>query len=775
MISEKMIENYKKSLNQKYNAVCFDIDGTLTENNSKKIDERAIEMIANLLKRRIPVVFITGRGETGLNDLVNEILPVLKNKYKINKEGILRMYALINDGARLFITENYNDTLDKIFDKDIYISTDKQLNELVQFNNKFVASLNNLSLSHICKITYSIDSKTDTIINTRLVFNSNNNKVIDTIVDLIDAIIKNENMVDLNVTRGIFGNKTTIQIGTARKEYAIKEAERIIGIPENSMIRIGDCGDIRGNDYSMLNCPQGYSVDKISDSEECCFPVIDENNNILYGIDATLYLIKKAKILPTVCLEKADKYEYSKKYAKIEKQILKGRKSYLKKYNKLVNEIFDLENGINDLYDSSSGSIKIPMYEWELIDDNNLLKKLFNSKEEEKLLYSLRDNNNFLLRGSKTYYYFLANRKSSDNIDYTSSNNVLEWYYNMTDFILKSTDAIKNTSDLNELSNKKMILGLLDNIRNYLLLSLNHQLISKYEDINILINLDNIDNKLINNIYKALIDVDRMMANICFNKEYKINKDDIIKIQKRTLNLIYNEIELFNNNKIEKDYSKEFRAYREIDNFAENYITILLNNEKNNNTIPYGVCGMCYGGIELPIIYKIVNPELTDISLLKFNKKVSGYKNKQLVELVKFDINNYGGIEIIGKYENKNIVILDDNLLTGKTMQLVLNCMYDIGINVSNISIVRFPSINRVDQMFMEHHGAVDYRLFFDYVTGLCFPSPYSWRDENCIDAYTDSLGVFDLNRKKIIECLIKNHDYSEKSEVYEYKKKIRK
>ena len=47
MISEKMIENYKKSLNQKYNAVCFDIDGTLTENNSKKIDERAIEMIAN--------------------------------------------------------------------------------------------------------------------------------------------------------------------------------------------------------------------------------------------------------------------------------------------------------------------------------------------------------------------------------------------------------------------------------------------------------------------------------------------------------------------------------------------------------------------------------------------------------------------------------------------------------------------------------------------------------------------------------------------------------
>ena len=28
------------------------------------------------------------------------------------------------------------------------------------------------------------------------------------------------------------------------------------------MMRIGDCGDIIGNDYAMLNCEQGYSVDR---------------------------------------------------------------------------------------------------------------------------------------------------------------------------------------------------------------------------------------------------------------------------------------------------------------------------------------------------------------------------------------------------------------------------------------------------------------------------------------------------------------------------------
>ena len=35
----------ERSLEQKYNAVCFDIDGALTEKKSKSIDKRAITMI----------------------------------------------------------------------------------------------------------------------------------------------------------------------------------------------------------------------------------------------------------------------------------------------------------------------------------------------------------------------------------------------------------------------------------------------------------------------------------------------------------------------------------------------------------------------------------------------------------------------------------------------------------------------------------------------------------------------------------------------------------
>ena len=107
-------------------------------------------------------------------------------------------------------------------------------------------------------------------------------------------------------------------------------------------------------------------------------------------------------------------------------------------------------------------------------------------------------------------------------------------------------------------------------------------------------------------------------------------------------------------------------------------------------------------------------------------------------------------------------------------MQLAINCMYDSNIEVDSLSIVRYPSVNRISQMFLPNHGAVDYNYFFDYINGLCFPSPYSWRDSNNLDLYEDSLGVFDLNRRKIIECLSKNHDYSEKSEVYKLKRMVK-
>lgn len=104
---------------------------------------------------------------------------------------------------------------------------------------------------------------------------------------------------------GIYGGKLKIQIGTTKKDKAIEMTEKLIGIPKNSMLRLGDCGDIVDNDYAMLNCQQGFSVRDTSGSNNACFPIFDDDGNILKGVEGTVFLINKAKILPTLCLESA--------------------------------------------------------------------------------------------------------------------------------------------------------------------------------------------------------------------------------------------------------------------------------------------------------------------------------------------------------------------------------------------------------------------------------------------------------------------------------------
>ncbi len=259
MISEELVDNYKKSLQQKYNAVCFDIDGTLTENNSTKIDSRVLPILANMLKKHIPVVFITGRGETGLNDLLSDIIYDLKNKYGVTEKQLLKMYALTNDGARIFMT---SDGSEKLFNISEYISSKEDFIKLEELNKKTIYLLNTFILNEHCKITYSIDSKTNAIINIRIMILNDNVEFNNEIIRIINSLIRDSQNSNLNLTIGMHNGKQVLQIGTATKNKAIQIAERMIGIPQNSMLRIGDCGDQFGNDYSMLNCPQGFTLKK---------------------------------------------------------------------------------------------------------------------------------------------------------------------------------------------------------------------------------------------------------------------------------------------------------------------------------------------------------------------------------------------------------------------------------------------------------------------------------------------------------------------------------
>lgn len=771
-MSNELYYNFRKSLEQKYNAVCFDIDGTLTVKNSKRIDNRAINMIVELLKKKIPVVFITGRGETGLNDLKNDIYGAIVSSDNIAENDIRRIYVLTNDGARLFFSNNIS--FEEFLSENVYITTSDELEQL----SKMDSIIKELT-SDCFNVTYSKDLKTGTIINIRMVFNTNNSNIVEKNYETIKEIISSNQFEKIHLTRGFYKDNSVIQIGTTTKDKAIKRVERVIGVPEDSMIRIGDCGDVYGNDYSMLNCKQGYSVDKTSGAVDRCFPIFDENKNIISGVDATLELIKKSKILPTVCLEKADKLDYKFNFAIAEKNIVLGRKKLLNKYNDLINVNFGENDGIDSLFDKASGSVIIPMYEWELVSDSSL-KDFWSSKENGHFKYLMRDNKNYLLRGSSTYYYLISNRKSENGKDVTSKKDVMNWHNNYIQFLDNAFNAVLKTDDLNIIINKKLLLGVLDNCRNALLVIMNHKLVSNNLNSNILLDISSNKNKDFFAIYNTLLEIEDSMSNMCFKNGFIINKDFVCNVIKQSKKILTDNLSIEEITKDKQNYSKDYRTYREIDNFGENYTAVSLYQEKRNDNDDFiNACGLSYGGIELPIIAKTIDKSrIESLLLLKFNREVSGYSNKQLLDLRNFNINEYGGLINSHLFQNSHLDLFDDNVLTGKTLQLAINSLYDCNIDVKNICIVRYPGTNRIEQMFLDNTAAVDFHLFFDYIYGLCFSSPYSWKDNEWKDkngkvSYEDTLGVFDLNRKKIIECLIKNHDYSEESEVGEYKRRL--
>lgn len=129
-----------------------------------------------------------------------------------------------------------------------------------------------------------------------------------------------------------------------------------------------------------------------------------------------------------------------------------------------------------------------------------------------------------------------------------------------------------------------MILGLIDNIRNYLLILLNQQIVSNNIEKNVMANLETLaKDSLMYKLYNNLISTENLMKNISFNENYKINSIDVENLIKNMI-LITNEFRLkFNKQPDKENYSKDFRAYREIDNFAENFITCYLTLQKDSN------------------------------------------------------------------------------------------------------------------------------------------------------------------------------------------------
>ena len=78
------------------------------------------------------------------------------------------------------------------------------------------------------EIAYSKDSITNQIINVRMVFKTEDNSIIDSMLDCIRDLIKENNLNEVYLSRGKYRGKSVIQAATAKKDMAIERTEKII-------------------------------------------------------------------------------------------------------------------------------------------------------------------------------------------------------------------------------------------------------------------------------------------------------------------------------------------------------------------------------------------------------------------------------------------------------------------------------------------------------------------------------------------------------------------
>ena len=428
---------------------------------------------------------------------------------------------------------------------------------------------------------------------------------------------------------------------------------------------------------------------------------------------------------------------------------------------------------VDNIFDNETGGILFQDFEWQLINDENELKRIFDTRKDGGLIYSLEKEQTKLLRGSEIYYYFACEKYE---YEFSKPNLVRRWIKKNQIFIKHIIHALDKFEIVNEYD-RRLLLGVLDNYRNFLLIILNSIVsIECQEECNIptIIALkDTLSSERVK-ICKELVSENiRLMLNLIGFVYSEIN---IIGMTRQLTEKILNFIIQYIDPIILEDYQDKlndfFRIHRDLDNFYEIYAAVkfaVMNNDLNKYK-HINILGILYGGIEIPFLLK----ELIEIDCVIYFVKLPGnYKNRHCENLKCFSLNfkdPSGGIGLI----NACNILCDDNIGTGATIQILLNSLAQYKYPVNKIIAIRHPNLNRYVQ-FRDYNRAFNLRYIDLMCVGLLFKSPYTKIELSKYDEdYNDVFGAFSIPADIYLRYLKKNGIYKKESDVDKYGYKLR-
>ena len=154
------------------------------------------------------------------------------------------------------------------------------------------------------------------------------------------------------------------------------------------------------------------------------------------------------------------------------------------------------------------------------------------------------------------------------------------------------------------------------------------------------------------------------------------------------------------------------------------------------------IIGIRFGGIELPFLAQRFLFDNADICTVK----ISTYTNS-VVDIRLDD----------SKICNRNILVLDDNILTGRTLDRLVTELKTATPKNILFACIEYSSMKRYPQMIMDGHGVASTHL----LDNICVVNQSCFTKISSSKSYKNKNGVFDKVKKEIQATLDSYKDFN--------------
>lgn len=466
-------------------------------------------------------------------------------------------------------------------------------------------------------------------------------------------------------------------------------------------------------------------------------------------------LFDDALLVHRLCTNIINEADYAEKMALWQDKVTPVLRTKTNELDYMFRGSFHSLFSVHDTYEWLTGGVTFYDYEWFLID-NDPIKKVFQEVDSEgSTRYVLNLDDKILLRGPDIYYFFSCYISRYEKPTYAQA---CMWIDNCVNFLSNVLRALENYHVEGDTA-RRMLLAIIDNLRNIILLMANSEALIRMNAKSscLLVDSDMPWNSKID-LYQTIIwDIVN-----CNNLQgLPTTVSELCNWMKIELQAMKQELKSVDDSFV---FSKCFNPLREVDNYFENYIVLKETANRFDESDTLNLIGVLYGGLELPYILRRIRNREDNVFLVFQNNgmyldrqaKDPGYSYGNLiidkdVELLKDGIN----------------ILIDENVMSGKTLQLIINDLADSFITINKCVVIRHPCINRIEQL-LHNKTAVDLTQLGNYILGALSPTPYTKvrKGTNYANMFTDELYIFSLMTEVFLKGLYKNNSFIKDSEV---------